>query len=163
VLRALGLADELAARSSPVRRIDGRTMAGRRVMDFGYGDVDARVTGWGVHRATLFDLLWSALERSGIPVRAGTPVARLAAEAGGWRRIALVHPGGAPRLTIAMDRVYRYAQVFTGDTLPPHLRRRGLAVEPMSCAANAFNSGDGLLILQPGETWSGVWEARVTG
>ncbi len=97
------------------------------------------------------------------PLHIDTGYTDLAADADGWRRIALVHPSGAPRLTVAMGDAYRYAQVFTGDTLPPGLRRRGLAIEPMSCAANAFNSGDGLFALQPGETWSGVWEARVTG
>ena len=86
----------------------------------------------------------------------------LTADTDGWRRISLGHPSGAPWLTVAMHPVYRYAQVFSGDTLPPNLRRRGLAIEPMSCAANAFNSGDGLRVLQPGETCSGVWEAQVT-
>src|SRR5262245_56467748 len=58
VLRGLGLAEALEARSAPVRRIDGRTLSGRRVLDFGYGDVDPAITGWGVHRADLFHLLW---------------------------------------------------------------------------------------------------------
>jgi aldose 1-epimerase len=96
------------------------------------------------------------------PLHIDTGYTDLAADAEGWRRIALIHPSGTPRLTVAMHPVYRYAQVFSGDTLPPDLRRRGLAIEPMSCAANAFNSGDGLRVLQPGETWSGVWEVRVT-
>jgi aldose 1-epimerase len=87
----------------------------------------------------------------------------LAADADGWRRISMTHPSGAPRLTVAMDAAFRYAQVYSGDTLPPALRRRGLAIEPMSCTANAFNSGEGLVILQPGDRWSGAWEARVTG
>ena len=48
--------------------------------------------------------------------------------------------------------------VFTGDALPePERRRQGLAVEPMTCAPNAFNSGDGLLTLAPGETFRGQW------
>ena len=33
---------------------------------------------------------------------------------------------------------------------------RGIAVEPMSCPANAFNSGDGLLVLEPGQSWAGA-------
>lgn len=78
----------------------------------------------------------------------------------GWRRITLARPGG-PRLTVAMDGAYRYAQIFTGDTLPPAAQRRGLAIEPMTCAANAFNSGDGLRTLVPGETWRGVWSVSV--
>jgi aldose 1-epimerase len=46
--------------------------------------------------------------------------------------------------------------VFTGDDLPD-VARRGLAVEPMTCAPNAFRSGDGLIVLEPGETHLGSW------
>jgi aldose 1-epimerase len=44
---------------------------------------------------------------------------------------------------------WRFLQVFT----PPH--RDSVAVEPMSCAADAFNTGDGLKILMPKETFGG--------
>ena len=27
----------------------------------------------------------------------------------------------------------------------------------MSCPADAFNSGDGLVVLEPGEEWTGTW------
>ena len=27
----------------------------------------------------------------------------------------------------------------------------------MTCAPDAFNSGDGLIILEPGVTWTGSW------
>jgi aldose 1-epimerase len=47
-----------------------------------------------------------------------------------------------------------------GDSLPPDRRRRGLATEPMSCAANAFNSGEGLDVLSPGAYVSGSWTLR---
>ena len=40
---------------------------------------------------------------------------------------------------------YGYVQVFT------HPRRHCLAIEPMTCAPNAFNSGMGLVVLGPGE------------
>ncbi|MDQ1722318.1 MAG: aldose 1-epimerase, partial [Pseudonocardiales bacterium] len=35
--------------------------------------------------------------------------------------------------------------------------RNGLAIEPMSCPANAFNSGEGLIRLEPGADWTGDW------
>ncbi|MPV48902.1 aldose epimerase [Pseudactinotalea sp. HY160] len=41
-------------------------------------------------------------------------------------------------------------------------RRPGLAVEPMTCPANAFRSGDHLLTLAPGETHTVRWGARLT-
>lgn len=39
-------------------------------------------------------------------------------------------------------------------------RGRALALEPMTCPPDAFNSGIDMLILGPGETWSGVWGIR---
>lgn len=58
----------------------------------------------------------------------------------------------------AQAEVFGYAQVFTGDTLPPgKARQSGIAVEPMTCPAGAFTSGESLVVLQPGDTWSGSW------
>ncbi len=45
---------------------------------------------------------------------------------------------------------YNFMVAFT----PP--QRGSVAIEPMTCSTNAFNNGDGLLVLQPGE----VFEAR---
>jgi len=65
---------------------------------------------------------------------------------------------GDAQLTVWMERAFPFVQVFTGDTLPDEARRRmGVAVEPMTCAPNAFNSGEGLLMLAPGESWHGRW------
>lgn len=46
-----------------------------------------------------------------------------------------------------------WAQVHTADGDD----RIGLAVEPMTCAPDAFNSGDGLLLLGPGEAHGARW------
>ena len=57
-----------------------------------------------------------------------------------------------------MDRAYRYLMLFTGDSLAdPQRRRRGLGVEPMTCAPNALQTGEGLRTLQPQETFSSQW------
>jgi aldose 1-epimerase len=62
------------------------------------------------------------------------------------------------RLRVWLDGSFPFVQVYTGDTLPDRSRRRlGIAVEPMTCAANAFNSGDGLLMLPPGASFAGCW------
>lgn len=58
------------------------------------------------------------------------------------------------------DAAFEFVQLFTGDSLPPERRRRGLAVEPATCPADAFNSGVGLLVLEPGAGWSGGWTIR---
>jgi aldose 1-epimerase len=56
-----------------------------------------------------------------------------------------------------LDEAWPYVQLFTGDTLAPAERRRSIAVEPLTCPANAFNSGDGLRVLDPAETFGGSW------
>jgi aldose 1-epimerase len=60
-------------------------------------------------------------------------------------------------MTLWMDEAFRWVQVFTADALPEPRRRRGVAVEPMTCPPDAFNSGEDLLVLAPGETWRGSW------
>ena len=60
---------------------------------------------------------------------------------------ARVELGG--RAALWVDESYPYVMVFTGDALPD-VARRSLAVEPMTCAPNAFRSGDGLIRLEPG-------------
>lgn len=56
---------------------------------------------------------------------------------------------------------YDWLQVFTGDALAPDRRRRALAIEPMTCPANAFVSGDGLLMLAPGDSVAHTWGIAV--
>jgi aldose 1-epimerase len=58
--------------------------------------------------------------------------------------------------TLWADANFPYLMVFTGDGLPD-VERRSLAVEPMTCAPNAFRSGAGLIRLEPGETHEGIW------
>lgn len=55
------------------------------------------------------------------------------------------------------DASVRWWQLYTGDTLPARWRRAALAVEPMTCAPDALNSGDGLVILRPGESHTLTW------
>ena len=47
--------------------------------------------------------------------------------------------------------------LFTGDPLPDVHRRFSLAVEPMTCPPNAFRTGDGLIRLEPGSSFTGTW------
>jgi aldose 1-epimerase len=55
------------------------------------------------------------------------------------------------------DEHYRFIELYTGDTQPPDKRRRGLGVEPMTCAPNGFRSGDGLITLDPGQSITTRW------
>lgn len=57
-----------------------------------------------------------------------------------------------------MDASYGYLMLFTGDSLAnTDRRRRGLGVEPMTCAPDALNSGEGLQMLAPGASASSEW------
>jgi aldose 1-epimerase len=53
-----------------------------------------------------------------------------------------------------LDDAFGYLQIYTLDDLAG---RAGVAVEPMSCPADAFNSGDGLMVLEPGDGWVASW------
>lgn len=57
---------------------------------------------------------------------------------------------GQRRVALWFERGFSHLMVFSGDGLPERARR-GLAVEPMTCAPDAFNSGEGLLLLEPGK------------
>jgi aldose 1-epimerase len=57
------------------------------------------------------------------------------------------------------DAAYRNLQVFTPPFVTPG--RNAVAIEPMSCPANAFNSGEGLVRLEPGADWTGSWGIRL--
>ncbi len=58
--------------------------------------------------------------------------------------------------TLWADESYPYLMIFTGDGLPD-VERRSIAVEPMTCAPNAFRSGEGLVRLEPGERHAASW------
>jgi aldose 1-epimerase len=74
----------------------------------------------------------------------------------GVTRVQLRDEGSGVEVTVWADEAYTHFQLFTGDPLPD-VNRRSLAVEPMSCPANAFRSGDGVVRLEPGASWAGVW------
>ncbi len=66
--------------------------------------------------------------------------------------------GSGQRTRLWMDGAYGYLMVFTGDTLAePQRRRRGVAVEPMTCAPNMLQNGFGRVVLEEGATFEAVW------
>ena len=58
------------------------------------------------------------------------------------------------------DEAFRAWQVCTGDHVPV-IARRGVAVEPMTCVADAFRTGDDLIRLEPGATHEATWGLRL--
>lgn len=61
-----------------------------------------------------------------------------------------------------VDESYAFVELYTGDTLEPQRARRGLGTEPMTCAPNAFQSGEGLVSLGPGDAFTATWGVRLS-
>lgn len=78
----------------------------------------------------------------------------------GIATVRLSAPDGATA-ELWVDEGYPYVELFTGDTLAPGRRRTGLGCEPMTCPPNAFQSGEGLVRLEPGESVTTRWGARL--
>lgn len=77
----------------------------------------------------------------------------------GWAtaRLAEVDSG---TVELSVDRTFPYLQIYTGDTQPAAARRTAVAVEPMSCPPDALRSGKDLVVLEPGQRWTGSWRVR---
>jgi aldose 1-epimerase len=80
-------------------------------------------------------------------LRLDTCFGDLERDAAGVARVVLSTPQRDRSVTVWMDERFRFVQVYTAAT--------GVAIEPMTCAPDAFNSGDGLLVLEPGESFTG--------
>jgi aldose 1-epimerase len=74
----------------------------------------------------------------------------------GRARVELRDPVSRAGLDLWVDESYRYLMLFTGDDLPD-VARRSIAVEPMTCAPNAYRSGEDLVRLEPGESHASSW------
>lgn len=92
--------------------------------------------------ATVLDVGFTALTRGG----------------DGRAVIEMTSASGGRALRIWADPAFTHLMVYTGDTLGDESRRRrGLAVEPMTCAPDMLRNGDGLLRLDEGQSFQGSW------
>ncbi|OFI37759.1 aldose epimerase [Arthrobacter sp. SW1] len=73
---------------------------------------------------------------------------------GGVARHVLSAPDGRS-VTLEQDESCAYVHVFVTSGFPG--RSKAVAIEPMTGPANAFNSGDGLRWLEPGESFTMHW------
>jgi aldose 1-epimerase len=91
-----------------------------------------------------------------------TAFGELGRDADGCAAVRLRAPDGHG-VEVWVDEHHPYLMLFTGDTLPlSERRRRALAVEPMTCAPNGFRSGDGVRVLEAGESLTTAWGIRAT-
>jgi aldose 1-epimerase len=63
-------------------------------------------------------------------------------------------------VTVWGDEQWRWVQLYTGDDRAD-VARRSVAVEPMTCRADAFRTGEDVIRLEPGARWEGAWGIRV--
>ena len=76
----------------------------------------------------------------------------------GRATVRLAHPTGSYGTDLWLGEGMRYVQVFTGDTLADaDRRRRGVALEPMSCPPDALRSGTSVVALASGESHTLRW------
>jgi aldose 1-epimerase len=75
--------------------------------------------------------------------------------ADGRARVELTDPSGHA-LALWVDEHHPYVMIFSGDPLPD-VARRSLAVEPMTGPPNAFRSGESLVTIQPGASFTSEW------
>lgn len=73
----------------------------------------------------------------------------------------LTAPDGTT-VELAADPVFGWVQVFTTEVYDTDDGRiDAVAVEPMTCPADAFNSGTDLLHLEPGARWEAGWSLEL--
>jgi aldose 1-epimerase len=79
--------------------------------------------------------------------------------ADGTARSRLITPDGSRGVEVWQDSTFSWLRVYSGTAGQAHADR-ALAVAPLTCPPNAFNSRESLILLQPGETWTGTWGIR---
>jgi aldose 1-epimerase len=94
--------------------------------------------------------------------RLDTAFSDLTRDDDGRARVVVASQDGADRVTVWAGRGFDYLMIYTGDTVEPVLRRRrGIAIEPMTCLPNALRTGSGVIRLQPEGSWTGTWGIEI--
>ena len=75
--------------------------------------------------------------------------------------VVVTDPGTGAGVALWVDDRHRWLQVFSADDAPG-TARRSLAVEPMTAQADAFRSGEDLVVLAPDEDFSASWRIRAS-
>ena len=142
---------------------------------FTIGDVEPEELTVTVNVGTHFEVDERLLPTAEVPVdgtgfdlRGGVLLADLALDAGfggalmrdGVSEHSVSAPDGRT-VTVWGDENFAYWQVFTTDQYPG--QSKAVAIEPMTAPTDAFNSGQDLKWLAPGETWEASWGVRADG
>lgn len=80
----------------------------------------------------------------------------------GLARVSVTDASGVG-VEVAFDARCRWVQIYTADDPSSSTHRGAVAVEPMTCPPDAFNSGSDLLWIAPGASVSAGWTIRALG
>lgn len=80
----------------------------------------------------------------------------IAADVTGTSELTVTDPSGS-HVGMRWDASCPWLQIHTADKADAAVGRRGLAVEPMTCPPDAFNSGTDLIALEPGASHAASW------
>jgi aldose 1-epimerase len=82
-------------------------------------------------------------------------------EADGMAHTYLTAPNGG-QVDVWQDEAFKYVVLFTPDFYPTRSGKVwAAAIEPQTSAANSFNTGEDLIWLEQGKTWSASWGIKV--
>ena len=82
-LARLGLDARAVSLGAIVHGIDGRTVGGRTVLAMNYRSLAPHLFGLGIHRASLFSLLYDEVQRLSVPIATGVEALRVESHARG--------------------------------------------------------------------------------
>jgi aldose 1-epimerase len=116
-------------------------------------DDDGIPTGTVAVAGTEYDFLEPRLIGS---VKLDNAYTELERDDDGVASVDLLHETSGAGVTVWLDQAYRYVMIFSGDPLPD-VNRRSLAVEPMTCPPNAFRTGQDVVRLEPGASFTSTW------
>ena len=83
-------------------------------------------------------------------------------DADGTATVTVTTPEGSG-VAMSFGPECEWVQIHTADTPDPAVSRTGLAVEPMTCPPDAFNSGHDLIAIAPEESASASWTISAIG
>jgi aldose 1-epimerase len=79
----------------------------------------------------------------------------LARDGDGRARVRMRDPAAGRQVEVWMDEAFGFVHVYTADAVDdPARARAGIAIEPITCAPDAFNSGAGLEVLEAGASFT---------
>lgn len=102
VLDRLGLTGNIGNRAAQIARLLGQTGGGRTVLDVCYAALAGERFGLGIHRASLFTLLFDAVQAAGIPIETGRTITGCGPGAGD-RRTLICESGAVGPFDLVVD------------------------------------------------------------